>query len=292
MLTIRLTAVSDPHLRPSGAAGDGTWHNRLEYGTALPRLEIALQQCTAAGPSALLALGDIADLGDGGSLDAAVERFAAVGTTSWLVGGNHDTRGPGGGRALDEAVRRAGTAETRVPPPGGVGWMGMGIAGVPLSPANEGYRSRLTGGLGQGLSREGLLLVLSHFPLVSLRHEVEAAGWKYPGDLVDLTEVVRPVLERTGPTVVLHGHLHLGSSRVHGRLLQIGCPPLIEAPFEIMHVAISTDGHDAVEVALRREQIWSTDGVASWPQMAPRREAWRYDGSGWIPVEPDDAIAP
>jgi hypothetical protein len=80
--------------------------------------------------------------------------------------------------------------------------------------------------------------------------------------------------------------LHLGASRVQGRLLQIGCPPLIEAPFEIMHVAIRTDGRDAVELALRREQVWPTDGVALWPRMAPAREAWRYDGRAWRRVNP------
>ena len=289
MPTIRLAALSDPHLVPPGAPASGVFNNRLEFETALPRLEIALERCVKAGPDAIVALGDITDLGDDESLDAAVERFAATGTPAWLVGGNHDTRGRGGGRALEEAVTRDGAQEVRVPPAAGIQWSGASVVGVALSHQDGGYRPRLAERLGQDVSTDRLLVVLSHFPLLSLQDEVVAAGWKYAGDLLGLEEVARPVLERSGPTIVLHGHLHLGASTLRDRLLQIGCPPLIEAPFEITHLAIRIDVADAVEVAVRREQVWPTDGHSAWPQLARREQAWRYDGSNWLTVDPGDA---
>ena len=289
MTTIRLAAVSDPHLVPAGSTATGTWHNTLEFGTALPRLEHALRHCAAGRPDAIVALGDIANDGDDASLDAAVERFAAAGSTAWLVPGNHDTRGPGGGRALDEAVRRAASAGIRVPPAGGVEWQGMGVAGVALGEDDGGYRPRSDGSLGQDVAMDHLLVVLSHFPLISLARDVEAAGWKYAGDLVGLADVAQPLLARHGPTIALHGHLHLGSSRIEGRVLQIGCPPLIEAPFEITHLVIAVDGPGAIEVGLRREQIWPTDGVTAWPRLVPARQAWHYDGRRWSVLDPGEA---
>lgn len=289
MTTIRLAIVSDPHLVPAGTAASGTWHNTLEFETAQPRFELALRKCAAGGPDAIVALGDIANDGDEASHDVAVERFAAAGTTAWLVPGNHDTRGPGAGRGLEDAVRRSASAKTHVPPTGGVEWRGLGVAGVGLSHEDRGYRPRLDGGLGQDMPDAFLLLVLSHFPLLSLEGEVEAAGWKYAGDLVGLADVAQPLLARAGTTIVLHGHLHLGSSLIDGRVLQIGCPPLIEAPFEITHLMIAAAEERTIEVALRREQIWPTAGIAAWPQLTPARQAWRYDGRGWRALDPDDS---
>lgn len=291
--TIRLAAVSDPHLVPPGEFASGRFNNRLEFETALPRLEGALQRCVGAGPDAVVALGDIANSGDDAALDVAVARFAATGTRAWLVGGNHDTRGRGGGRALDEAVLRAGNPEIRVPPAPGIPWRGVGIAGVALSHEDGGYRPRAADRLGQDTPSDQLLVVLSHFPLRSLWDDVVAAGWKYAGDLLGVKEVIAPLLRRNGPTIVLHGHLHLRSSLVHDRILQIGCPPLIEAPFEITHLVIATHGPEVVEVARRSEQIWPTDGVPAWPELAPARQAWRYDGTSWMATDPaDDSAQP
>ena len=135
--TIRLAAVSDSHLVPADRPHSGTWHNRLEFETALPRLEIALQGSGDADPDAIVALGDIANFGDDASLDTAVARFAATRTTAWLVGGNHDTRGTAGGHALEQAIARAGDPGVRTPPPGGVAWHGIAIAGVPLEPGGR-----------------------------------------------------------------------------------------------------------------------------------------------------------
>jgi calcineurin-like phosphoesterase family protein len=289
MTTIRLAVVSDPHLVPPGTTATGSWHNTLEFETALPRFELALRQCAAGNPDAIVALGDIANDGDVASHDVAVVRFAAAGPTAWLVPGNHDTRGPDAGLGLENAVRRLASATTHVPPTGGVEWRGLGIAGVGLSHEDRGYRPRLDGGLGQDVASDRLLLVLSHFPLISLEHEVKVAGWKYAGDLVGLADVARPLLARHGPTIALHGHLHLGSSLVDSRVLQIGCPPLIEAPFEITHLVIVTNADRAIEVSLRREQIWPTDGIASWPQLTPARQAWRYDDHGWLALDPGDS---
>ena len=279
--TIRLAAVSDSHLVPADRPHSGTWHNRLEFETALPRLEIALQGSADANPDAIVALGDIANFGDDASLDTAVARFAATRITAWLVGGNHDTRGTAGGHALEQAIARARDPGVRTPPPGGVAWHGIAIAGVPLSQEDDGYRSRIDGRLGQDVPSADPLIVLTHFPMLSLEREVVSAGWKYAGDLVDLATVAAPLLERSGPTIVLHGHLHLAASRTQGRVLQIGCPPLIEAPFEISHLLIERDAAGLIEVAVNRQQIWPTDGVASWPQLVPERQAWRYDGTSW-----------
>ncbi len=290
MQTLRLAVVSDSHLVPPGMPTSGSFNNRLEFETALPRLEAALRRCAEEAPDAVVALGDIANFGDDASLDVAVERFAASGTTTWLVGGNHDTKGRGGGWALQEAAERIAAPQVRVPPVAGVPWGDVGLAGVALSHQDGGYRARSGDPLGRDIPTDQPLLVLSHFPLLSLEREVLAAGWNYAGDLNELDEVVRPLIDRSGPTIVLHGHLHLGASAVQDRLLQIGCPPLIEAPFQITTISIAVHAGGALHVAVRREQIWPTDGVGAWPRLVPAWQAWRWDNGTWLDVDPEATL--
>jgi len=63
---------------------------------------------------------------------------------------------------------------------------------------------------------------------------------RYPGNLANLRHARQAAERFDGPIVVLHGHLHTAVTRRTGRILQLGCPAVVEWPHAWMDVTVET----------------------------------------------------
>jgi hypothetical protein len=123
-----------------------------------------------------------------------------------------------------------------------------------------------------------LLLVASHFPVLSQKPRLYARGLRYPGDLLDRRELHRELAARPGPTVVLHGHLHTAVDLVHANLLQIGFGALVEWPHAWALVEIDAAGP---AVAVTRHSLCAAPPPVVDTVLAPSSASWRHDGTSW-----------
>lgn len=73
---------------------------------------------------------------------------------------------------------------------------------------------------------------------------------------------------------MLCGHLHARSTRVAGRLLQLGLGSLIEPPHEFSIIELC-DGADAPLVT--RMAVEAPSAAGRGPALSPGRESWRFD---------------
>ena len=108
-----------------------------------------------------------------------------------------------------------------------------------------------------------------------------AAGLRYPGDLLNLRHARQAAERFAGPIVVLHGHLHTAVTRRAGRILQLGCPAVVELPHAWMDVTVET-GTDAARVRASTRPIageWSKCGRNT--QLAEPEQSWQFDDGHW-----------
>ncbi|MDB5059532.1 MAG: hypothetical protein JWO59_3004 [Chloroflexi bacterium] len=124
------------------------------------------------------------------------------------------------------------------------------------------------------------VLLLTHFPLLSLRTETVAAGWQCAGDLGNLEAVARPVLQRSARTIVVHGHLHKRGETVAGSVLQITCAALIEPPHEVALLTVKFEG-EQLTVCRESIPIGPTPEVRL-PVLSPPDKRWAFGAGSWI----------
>lgn len=269
---MRLGVVSDSHLCPPGTP-PGAWHNPLDYDRAEERLELALAFLRGRQVEAIAMLGDLTNFGDEGSIGRAVNVLAAAGVPVLVVPGNHDCEQ--GIAEFRAHVDRLGVpavatiaAEREV---GGLRFVGM----TDLTFDNDGWLQIPV--VESDRSGDEPVVVLTHFPLLDRRDVTEAAGWKYAGGFRDLGMAAR-LLDRDGPAIVLHGHLHVRDAATAGKILQLTCASLIEPPHEasVVEIARSADGW-RVEV----EHAAIAESDAPLPVLTGTRGAWTFDGAGW-----------
>lgn len=204
---MRLAIVNDIHSAPADRP-NGFWNGPVRYDRSLPRLDAALEWLTASEPDILVVLGDLTDGGDEESLLPVLERIEqVVPLPTLLVGGNHD------GALLERLT---------APPP----QEHAGVTLVAPTLRHEGDME-FTAEL-DALPEDGLVVVTTHFPLVSRAGAFEERGLKYAGDLRNGGELAHRILARSAPTVVLCAHLHAGDVFTEGPLIQIVLPPLVE----------------------------------------------------------------
>lgn len=283
---MRLGIVTDAHLKLGGnpyGNPNGTrvrsFHNGYAMDDALERLELALGRLVEGGAEALALLGDLSHLGDAESLEEGLGLAAEIGLPVWAVPGNHDVSDRED--ALARAIKRVGSEGLRLATPEGefVG-RGIRVAGLCVQSEDWGFTSRSAGRPDTGAWGDDNVLLLSHFPALSSRARVERTGLRYAGDLGDLGAVLRPLLGRVAPTVVLGGHLHLRDAFAEGSVLQLGFAALVEPPFEASFVEVEA-GDGRVEV--RRESVSlapSPKGVRL-PVLSLADEGWVFETGAW-----------
>lgn len=278
---MRIGVVTDVHLAPAGTAGLA-WHNPYALADAAARFEWALWLCTAEGAAAIAVLGDLAHFGDAASLDDGVRIAAGAGVPVWVVPGNHDCTEADD--ALVEAVARVGAASVRLAPAVGEAVAGgLRVAGLALAGERSGLSARSAAPPPVAAWGSDPVLLLSHYPLLSFVEEARRANLLHPGDLGDSAAVAPPVLARSWPTVVVHGHAHLRHAAVAGPVLQLSCAALIEPPFEITLLDVVRAG-DRWRIG-RRALSAAPSPDLRLPVLAPPTGEWIWAGGGWTPVD-------
>jgi Calcineurin-like phosphoesterase superfamily domain len=267
---IRLGLLSDLHceLEPAGAH----WINAFEPENLDRRLDEALAWFADAAADAVVVLGDFVQTADPRSLEHVLGRLARNAPAPLLaVSGNHDLRVAG------EFAAGAEEHGVRLLADGALDIAGLGVSGVRLRRAGPDLPFYVGDhGLPAG---DELIVVTSHFPLLSEAERVAAAGMPYAGDLVNRSAVLTEVsLAPSRPIVTVNGHIHARCSRIQGPVLQCTVGALIEPPFDCTILEVDL-GHRRVRRTARRlGPVMPVD-----PVFAPDEESWIWSGQKWEP---------
>jgi Calcineurin-like phosphoesterase len=279
---VRLAVLTDLHVAPTGAA-DGRWNNPVLLSQSTELLAAAAEAAAAEQVHHLLVLGDAADRGDEASEAQALAGAAGAGAPVWAVPGNHDV-------ALDPDALPATAARTgaAVALDAHVQSLAPGVAvcGVRLTSDDGGRTCRATGLPLRLDPAPALLLVATHYPVMSVKPRLRARGSRHPGNLVNRRDLQRVVATRSGPTVALHGHVHAAVDLAHGHLLQIGCAALAEWPHAWTLIEIDTA---TSTVAVTRDSVRDTPAPSVDTALAPACTTWRHDGTTWHRAGTDSA---
>lgn len=261
-----------------------SWHNPFRLPDSAKRLERALAHPLLEQAEVLVGLGDLVHFGEEESLTAVIEMVAARGLPAVLISGNHDVIQDE--VRVHDSIERVGAKSIATPlrpAPGpiteawhnaGLGLVVHEVTGIwPSSDQPFGVVEReLVPGAGAPS------LVLSHFPVLSLRDQAEAADFLYAGHLSDLARP--PEMEWTSrPAIVLSGHIHMRGVTAAEHILQIAFAALVEDPFDVALVEIERKG---AEVHLAYECQSVDEPVADrQPVLASPRGSWRYQSGTW-----------
>lgn len=246
---------------------------------------LALRRCVQEDVDGIVLLGDLSQSGDGESLETGVRLAAETGLRVWAVSGNHDCFERAD--ALDAAVRRVAADNVRLAMPAGEVVEGeTRVAGFDTTSGNWGYRACSHGGQDTDWWGNEPTVLLTHYPMISFAEKVSSTSLIYGDDLEDLEEVARPLLERSGPTVVVNGHIHLRHACVAGALLQVSCAALVEPPFEITLLDFETNPEpEGDRVAVRRRSIpLVSSSAVRCPALAPPQQEWAFEAGTWRTV--------
>ena len=268
---MRVGVLSDLHceLRPAGSR----WLNPF----ATERLDEARRRRARmvrrrAGRSRARARGRSCRSLDLDDLEHVLSRLAAAAVAPVAtVNGNHDLRL--GAEFGARAPAGTGSAcSTRSPLTIG----GVDLAGVEI---DRGPRLPQYVGRAGGSGEEGsILLVASHFPVLSEASRVAGGGIPYAGDIVNRAELEAGLRAAARPTVVLSGHIHVRCSTDDGTLLQFTVGALIESPFDATIVEL-----DPAALEVRRTSRRLGEPAPFDPVLAADEERRRWDGR-WLAV--------
>ncbi|HUQ23165.1 MAG TPA: metallophosphoesterase [Gaiellaceae bacterium] len=257
---MRIGVLSDLHceLEPAGSR----WINVFEPEHLDERTDAALAWFAEVRVDLILVLGDVVQFANLSDLEHMFSRLATASAPVATVGGNHDLRL---GDDFAHAAREHGIRLLDQEPLDAV--TGVGVARGPAPP-------QYVGRLGSWPGDADLVIVASHFPLLSEATKVAAAGLPYAGDLVNRGELEGRLRSDGGPKLVLSGHIHARCSTHEGALLQLTVGALIEPPFDATLVEI--DGTGVRRTARRLGEPALTD-----PVFAPEDENWLWSGDRW-----------
>ena len=265
---MRIGVLSDLHceLEPTGSR----WINDFEPEHLDRRTDAALAWFSAARVDLVLLLGDIVQYEVASDLAHVFARLAAADVAPLAtVNGNHDLRL---GNEFADCAREHGIRLLYDEP--------LELAGLPLTgiaagrgPAPPQYVGRL-GTLGAEAGR--LLVVASHFPVLSEATRVAGAGLPYAGDLVNRAEVEAELRADPRPKLVLSGHIHARCSAGEGAVLQFTVGAMIEPPFDATIVEIDAATLTVSRTARRLGAIATTD-----PVFAADNEHWHLTDRRW-----------
>ena len=271
---MRIGVLSDLHceLEPTGSR----WINVFEPEHLDRRTDAALEWFVEARVDVILLLGDIVQFANPGDLDHVFARLAAAEVAPLAtVGGNHDLR------LGDEFAACARSHGIRLLHDEPLELAGVALTGVAVErgPAPPQYVGRPGGWEGD----DGLVVVASHFPLLSEASRVAGAGLPYAGDLVNRPELEAELGSDGRPKLVLCGHVHARCSTQQGPLLQFMVGALIEPPFDATIVELDAAGLSARRTARRLGEIAAAD-----PVFVGDDERWQRAYGRWeaitIPV--------
>lgn len=278
---MRLGVIADAHLSPPGTTVSA-FHTGYESPYTVAAYRLALRRCAKEGVDGVVLLGDLSHSGDDKSLETGVRLAAGTGRRVRAVSGNHDCFERTD--ALEVAVRRVAAENVRLASPAGeVAEREPRLAGSCVTSGSGGYKALLNGGRGAKDWGDEPTVWLSHYPMVSFAEEVSSASLIYGDDLEDLDVVVRPLLARSAPTVVVSGHIHLRHDCLVGKVLQLSCAALVEPPFEIAILDFQVDpGTRGGRLVVRRRSVpLVSPSAVSCPVLSPPQQEWVFEAGEW-----------
>ena len=263
---MRIGVLSDLHceLEPSGSR----WINVFEPEHLDRRTDAALEWFAEARVELILLLGDVVQFANAADAAHIFARLAAADVAPLAtVNGNHDLRL---GEEFAESAHEHGIRLLYQEPLelAGVAFSGVGIDRGAAPP-------QYVGELG-GRGDAELVVVASHFPVISEASRVAAAGLPYAGDLVNRADLEDKLRSDARPKLVLSGHIHARCSTHEGPLLQLTVGALIEPPFDATIVEIDPTSLSARRTARRLGEIAVTD-----PVFAADDELWQWTNDRW-----------
>ena len=253
----RIGVVSDTHVTPD-VDRTGRWNELIHYDRALPRLAMALEWFEEEDVDAILVLGDLTEDGDADSLTQALDEVQRrADRPAYVFAGNHD------GALLGDLSQQVDARPPLALVPDGL------VRGVPFGTAHVDWHGgfRFTARL-DAPDTDDLLVVASHFPLISRERAIQARGLRYAGDLEDVETHTRTLGTRTSPTVVLSAHLHVDDVHADGRTLQLVNPPVVEGEGGASIVTVEPLG-------IVHREVRALDGNAR------REHTYRYADGRW-----------
>jgi Calcineurin-like phosphoesterase len=264
---VLIGVLSDLHceLEPAGSR----WINPFEPEQLDRRTDAALEWFAEARVDLILLLGDIVQSANPSDLDHVFARLAAADVAPLAtVNGNHDLRlgEEFTARAREHGIQLLHEETLQL---ARVAVVGVGIDRGPAPPQYVGRPSDP----GEGAE---LVVVASHFPVLSEAFRVAAAGLPYAGDLVNRADVEGRLRSDLRPKVVLSGHIHARCSTHDGPLLQFAVGALIEPPFDATIVELDPTARSARRTARRLGELAATD-----PVFVGEEEHWRRNGGRW-----------
>lgn len=265
---MRIGVLSDLHceLEPTGSR----WINVYEPEQLDRRTDAALEWFSEDRVDLILLLGDVVQFANPDDLAHVFARLAAAEVAPLAtVSGNHDLRL---GEQFAECARSHGIRLLHDEP---LDLDGVAVSGVGVDrgPAPPQYVGRLGGWEGE----DGLVVVASHFPLLSEASRVAGAGLPYAGDLVNRAELEAELGSDGRPKLVLCGHVHARCSTQQGPLLQFMVGAVIEPPFDATIVEVDAAGRSARRTSRRLGEIAVTD-----PVFAADDERWQRGDGRWV----------
>jgi hypothetical protein len=269
-VAVRIGVLSDLHceLEPAGSR----WINAFESEHLDRRTDAALEWFAEARVDLLVLLGDSVQFANLSDLAHVFARLAGANVAPLAtVNGNHDIRL---GEEFAACAQESGIGLLYEEP---VALAGIAVAGVEVSRGLA--PPQYLGRYGNSAGEAGLVVVASHFPVISEASRVAAAGLPYAGDLVNRADLESELQSDPRPKVVLSGHIHARCSTHDGTLLQFIVGALIEPPFDATLVEI--DGTTERRTARRLGEIAVTD-----PVFADDDERWQWADDRWARVTP------
>ena len=281
---MRLGVLSDLH-RTMDPQERAWWHNEYDFAGHSARLGRALAWFEREGVDALVLCGDLTHAGGVDAMGAVLaECRGGVGVPVIVVSGNHDAAR--GEDLVACGIEQLGDDRVVAADECGVRVGGIRVAGVQVAPTSGYLRSRLRAWPAvEGWGEEPVVLV-SHLPLLSRASVVAERGMPYPGDLLDREQAGALLQARSGPTIVLAGHIHVRDAHAEGPVLQLVQAAMVEPPFEAAVLDVRAGGRGDVFVARRARRTSDQRGEYE-PALVAAVGWWRFEDGGWASADAD-----
>jgi Calcineurin-like phosphoesterase len=279
---LRIGLINDLHWMHAPPPSPTAWHNPGEFHGVLDRLQLALEHFATQQVDLVIAAGDFAHHGDIDSLAHVLSMLASASAPALAVSGNHDVVNDA--HLLERALERAAVQGATLATPGGATYGDIRVAGVHVDASEGWFGVRLDELPDTAAWGRQPVLLISHYPALSLAATVTASGFPYPGDLIDRAELADRLHARPAPTIVVSGHIHARASAIEGAVLQITNGAMVEPPYECSVIEI--DGAAGGMLTVARESVRVGAAAARRePIFSAAREQWRFDGAGWSAVQ-------
>jgi predicted phosphodiesterase len=286
---VQFGIISEIHAAPPGTP-PVSWHNLFPPDFAAGLLQPAVDRLAIKNLDYLVLLGDLTHFADSESLDEVLSVAKGANLPLLVAPGNHDVSKEGGG--LNRFQRQLlghqslTAAPARMALDAGVEVM---LLAIDYAAASGGYRS--SGPHGIRAQESGLLVLFSHFPILPLADRLERAGFAHAGDLLDRAELVETLMQREGPIVVIHGHLHVHDATTERNVLHLSSGALIEPPHDVSVLSVAIDSSGQVLVRRDAESVAHYES-GRVPVLSPRTGSWTFDGTRWNAIDPDRPATP